>query len=115
MADMADTITLRVRLLSHRLCNCHTVPSSCVDDDTESSTLFFLQHAVTTLYLVKRSNLLSLCGFADITASEEHTLLSPSMQGGPHHARPRLMDKLVCRSTTLSVHDHCLADPGLSR
>lgn len=34
-------------------------PRGCVDDDTESSTLFFLQYAVTTLYLVKRSNLLS--------------------------------------------------------
>ena len=36
------------------------------------------------------------------------------MQGGIHHARPCLMDKLVCRSAALPPHDPRLGGPGFT-
>lgn len=89
-------------------------PLACVDGDTESCALSFIRRAVGTLYLVIDRICCPVCGLNDTKSFAEHALLWPSMQGGLHHARLRLMDKLVRCSAALSFYDHCLAGPGFS-
>lgn len=89
-------------------------PLACVDGDTESCALSFIRRAVGTLYLVIDRICCPVCGLNDTKSFAEHTLLWRSMQGGLHHARLRLVDKLVRCSAALSFYDHCLAGPGFS-